>query len=183
MKANDRRSSFLLHLLALVALSVGALGPIFTPLAVRAEQTPAPTTAVIAGSFQSELGCPGDWQPGCDTTALAFDADDDVWQATFDLPAGNWAYKVALNGSWDENYGANAQRDGPDIVLNLGEPAPVKFYYDHKSHWITSNRNAVIAVAPGSFQSELGCSGDWQPDCLRSGLQALPTTLTTYCQA
>jgi hypothetical protein len=26
----------------------------------------------------------------------------------------------------------------------------------------------VIAVAPGSFQSELGCPGDWQP-----GLPAL----------
>ena len=36
---------------------------------------------------------------------------------------------------------------------------------------MTSNRNAVIAVAPGSFQSELGCPGDWQPDCLRSWLQ------------
>ena len=31
--------------------------------------------------------------------------------------------------------------------------------------------NKVIAVAPGDFQSELGCSGDWQPDCLRSWLQ------------
>ena len=171
MEAIDRRSSFLLHLLALFALSVGALGPIFTPPVVRAEHTPAPTGAVIAGSFQNELGCPGDWQPDCELSALAFDAEDDVWQATFDLPAGNWAYKVALNSSWDENYGANAQRDGPDIVLNLSEAAPVKFYYDHKSHWITSNRNAVIAVAPGSFQSELGCPGDWQPDCLRSWLQ------------
>ena len=26
-------------------------------------------------------------------------------------------------------------------------------------------------MAPGSFQSELGCPGDWQPDCLRSWLQ------------
>ena len=29
----------------------------------------------------------------------------------------------------------------------------------------------MIATAPGSFQSELGCPGDWQPDCLRSWLQ------------
>ena len=47
----------------------------------------------------------------------------------------------------------------------------VKFYYDHKSHWITDNKSSVIAVAPGSFQSELGCPADWDPGCLRSWLQ------------
>jgi pullulanase-type alpha-1,6-glucosidase len=76
-----------------------------------------------------------------------------------------------LNGSWDENYGANAARDGANIPLNLAAPANVKFYYDHATHWITDNANSVIATVPGSFQSELGCPGDWQPDCLRSWLQ------------
>ncbi len=52
-------------------------------------------------------------------------------------------------------------------------PTDVKFYYDHKSHWITDNVNAVIATVPGSFQSELGCAGDWDPGCLRSWLQDL----------
>ena len=47
----------------------------------------------------------------------------------------------------------------------------MKFYYSHQTHWVTDNANKVIAVAPGSFQSELGCPGDWQPDCLRSWLQ------------
>ncbi|HET9915363.1 MAG TPA: alpha-amylase family glycosyl hydrolase, partial [Anaerolineales bacterium] len=55
--------------------------------------------------------------------------------------------------------------------LNLGADTSVKFYYDHKSHWTTENQNSVIAVAPGDFQSELGCPGDWQPECLRSWLQ------------
>ncbi len=49
--------------------------------------------------------------------------------------------------------------------------ASVKFYYDHKSHWVTDNQNSIIATAPGSFQSELGCAGDWDPGCLRSWLQ------------
>ena len=54
----------------------------------------------------------------------------------------------------------------------LPRPAErVKFYYDHESHWITDNVTSVIAVAPGSFQSELGCAGDWDPSCLRSWLQ------------
>src|SRR5882724_11328044 len=130
-----------------------------------------PATVTIAGSLQSELGCAGDWDPACAATHLAFDTTDGVWQGTFSVPAGTWEYKAALNGSWDENYGANAMRGGDNIPLNLGAPSSVKFYYDHLTHWIADNKNKVIAVAPGSFQSELGCPGDWQPDCLRSWLQ------------
>jgi hypothetical protein len=75
--------------------------------AADASDTPPPTAVVVAGSFQQELGCPDDWEPACSATALVFDADDDVWQATFTVPFGDWEYKAALNGSWDENYGAN----------------------------------------------------------------------------
>jgi glycosidase len=138
---------------------------------VSASHTPNPSSVTVAGSLQSELGCGGDWQPNCGATHLAFDANDGVWQRTFAVPAGEWEYKAPVNDSWDENYGRFAQQNGPNIPLSLGAAASVKFYYDHKSHWITSNRNAVIAVAPGSFQSELGCSGDWDPGCLRSWLQ------------
>ena len=89
----------------------------------------------------------------------------------FSVPAGSWEYKAALNDSWDENYGLNAQPDGPTSRSIWLEPTDVKFYYDDKTHWVTDNVDSVIAVAPGSFQSELGCSGDWDPGCLRSWLE------------
>src|SRR5439155_10322625 len=74
--------------------------------------------------------------------------------------------------SWTENYGLHAVRDSlMNVPLNLAAPASVKFYYDHKSHWITDNKSSLIPVVVGTFQSELGCPGDWQPDCLRSWLQ------------
>ncbi len=130
-----------------------------------------PTSVTIAGSLQSEIGCPGDWDPACPNSRLSYDAGDDVWQGTFTLPAASYDYKAALNGSWDENYGLHAKFNGDNIPLNLASATDVKFYYDHKTHWITDNRNSVIAVAPGSFQSELGCPGDWDPGCLRSWLQ------------
>jgi pullulanase-type alpha-1,6-glucosidase len=125
----------------------------------------------IPGSMQSELGCPGDWQPDCAATYLNYDDVDDVYQRVFEIPAGDYEYKAALNGSWDVNYGANATLNGANINLNLSETRNVKFYYDHKTHWITDNHNKIIATVPGSFQSEIGCPGDWQPDCLRSWLQ------------
>ncbi|MGW8226640.1 MAG: pullulanase X25 domain-containing protein, partial [Anaerolineales bacterium] len=75
------------------------------PLGASADHTPDPINVTIAGSLQSELGCPGDWQPDCAVTHLVFDGEDDVWQGIFSLPAGSWEYKAALNDSWDENYG------------------------------------------------------------------------------
>ena len=143
----------------------------FLPAPSRADHTPDPTSVAIAGSLQSELGCPGDWQPECNATDLAFDADDGMWQGTFDVPAGTWEYKAPLNDSWIENYGAGAVANGPNIALGLSGATSVKFYYDHVTHWVTDDVNSTIATAAGSFQSELGCPGDWQPDCLRSWLQ------------
>ena len=161
----------LLHGLVAIALLFSLLGTPLSSQPALADHTPTPTGVALVGSLQSELGCPGDWQPECVASELAYDATDTVWQGAFSVPAGTYEYKVALNDSWDENYGANAQSGGANIALTLPNTTTVKFYYDHKSHWITSNQSAVIAVAPGSFQSELGCPGDWQPDCLRSWLQ------------
>src|SRR5574341_1931036 len=105
---------------------------------VTASHTPDPSSVTIAGSLQSELGCPGDWQPECATSYLAYDASDDVWQGVFSaVPAGNWEYKAALNNTWDENYGNHAVQNGDNIPLNLAAPTDVKFFYDHKGHWVT----------------------------------------------
>ena len=142
-----------------------------SPAKVQANHTLPPGNVTITGSLQSELGCAGDWDAACAATHLTYDASDDVWQGIFNVPAGAWEYKAALNDAWDENYGGNAEQNGANIALNLGAATSVKFYYNHDSHWITDNQNFSIAVAPGSFQSEIGCPGDWQPDCLRSWLQ------------
>src|SRR5919204_738355 len=153
---------------ALLALAAAAL--LLVP-AATGSPTPNPASVTIAGSLQSELGCPGDWQPDCAATHLTYDASDDVWQGTFTVPAGSWEYKAALNNSWDENYGLHAEAGGANVPLNLGTSRSVKFYYNHKSHWVADSVTSTIAVSPGSFQSELGCPGDWDPGCLRSWLQ------------
>ncbi|MGD8276597.1 MAG: hypothetical protein PVH00_01165 [Gemmatimonadota bacterium] len=169
-------ASGLVLLLAFIALSacsdpIGPSGRPPEPILPVFSITPPPSAVTIAGNFQSVLGCPGDWQPDCPLTYLAYDAGDDVWQAGFDLPAGSSEYEVALNDSWDENYGAHATESGANIPLLLPAQALVRFYYDDKTHWVTDNVNAVIATVPGSFLNELGCPGDWQADCLRSWLQ------------
>ena len=130
-----------------------------------------PGSVSIPGNFNSELGCAGDWEPSCPNIELGYDADDQVWQGTFNIPGGNWEYKAALDDSWDENYGLGGTYFGPNIPLNLGGPTNVKFYYDPNTNWITDNVNSRIVVAAGDFQSEIGCPSDWEPWCLRSWLQ------------
>ena len=102
-----------------------------------ASHTPNPTSVTIAGSLQSEAGCAGDWDPGCATTHLAYDAGDDVWQGTFTLPAG----ELRVQGGAERRLGrelrpacAVERREHP---ADPRRPArSVKFYYDHKSHWV-----------------------------------------------
>ena len=151
-------------LLVLVSLSL-------LPSNAEAQGNPPPGSVTVAGTLQSVLGCPGDWQPECELTFLTYDADDDLWTATWDLPPGDYEYKAALNASWDENYGAHAEPGGDNIPLSLTEETSVTFFFDHKTGWITDSVNSVVANVPGDFQSEIGCPGDWQPDCLRTWLQ------------
>ena len=171
MKGYKRQFNPLISIFGIIILVSGMLGWSGPASQVMADHTPDPVNVTIAGSLQSEMGCAGDWDPACAAAHLGYDSSDDVWQGSWTIPTGNYEYKAALNDSWDENYGLHAAPGGANIPLNLAVGTTVKFYYDHKSHWITDNFNSVIATVPGSFQSELGCPGDWQPDCLRSWLQ------------
>ncbi len=138
-----------------------------------------PEMVTIAGTVQSVLGCPGDWQPECEATMLTYDAADNIWRGSFDLPAGSYLYKAALNGTWDDNFGDNAEYYGTDIPLELEEDTTVEFFYDHETGWITDSVRSIIANVPGSFQRDLGCptdewdGGNWGPSCLISWLQDL----------
>ena len=130
-----------------------------------------PDNVSVPGSHNSEMGCPGDWQPDCAQAQLALDATDQIWKGKFAaIPAGDYEYKAAINKSWDENYGAGAVKGGSNIAYKA-PGTDVTFYYDHATHWATSDAQGPIITAPGSFQSELGCPGDWMPGCMRPWLQ------------
>jgi len=154
-----------------VFMTLGLLVSLSGPAPAAVANTPSPTSVTIAGDLQAALGCSGNWQPSCAATHLAYSANNDVWRAAFALPAGTYQYKAALNDSWTENYGLHAAPGGANIPLALPAAETVRFYYDHKSHWVTDSRNSVIATVPGDYQQQLGCSGNWDPGCLRSWLE------------
>lgn len=119
----------------------------------------------IPGSLNSEMGCAGDWSPDCDQAQMTL--VDGIWRLTVDLPAGSYEYKVATEKSWDENYGAGGVAGGANIAITH-DGGPITFYFDPRTKLVQSTAEGPVVTLPGSFQSELGCAGDWAPDCLRS---------------
>jgi pullulanase-type alpha-1,6-glucosidase len=126
------RSRVVLGILALLAAAAPA----------QAHHTPEPRTVTLVGSLQSELGCPGDWQPECAASMLQRTGAG-VYRGTFDVPPGNHEYKVAINGSWDENYGAGGQPGGSNIALDA-PGGSINFTYDHSTHVISDDAPLVL---------------------------------------
>ncbi len=155
----------------LMMTMLAGLLPAPTLTVVLAQATPKPQSVTVAGTIQSKLGCAADWKPECASTYLTYNPTYDLWTGEFNLAAGEYEYKAALNNSWDENYGAKANPGGSNISLTH-KGGPIKFYYDHKTHWITESSSSIIATVVGDFQTKLGCAKDNQPDCLKSWLQS-----------
>ncbi|WP_309071844.1 pullulanase-type alpha-1,6-glucosidase [Arthrobacter sp.] len=132
------------------------------PLPALADHSPSPQSVTLVGSLQSELGCAGDWQPECAATALSEVAGSPgIYSGTFEVPAGDYAYKAALNGNWTENYGDGGAAGGADIALT-SQGGPITFTYNHSTHVITSDvQQSAIAgaaahwLAPGTFAWDL----------------------------
>jgi hypothetical protein len=115
---------------------------ISTPVtATTADPQPLVGSVTLAGDLQSELGCPGDWQPACAATHLAFDPTDGRWHGTFTLPAGAWQWKVAIDDSWDVSYGAGGGGDNIALTVPAGG-GTYTFTWNQVTH--------VPSVAPAS---------------------------------
>src|SRR5665648_519286 len=123
----------------------------------------------VPGSHNSEMGCPGDWAPDCLAAQLTWQGGS-LYAGTFTIPAGDYEYKVAVGGSWTENYGAGGVADGANVTYSLAAATAVTFVYDSSTHAFTSSVEGPLMTLPGSFQSAAGCPGDWDPGCLATVL-------------
>lgn len=90
-----------------------------TTTVTTAAPKPARDHVTLVGDLQDELGCPGDWDPACPDTRLAFDTTDGKWHGTFTLPGGSYQWKIAINDSWAENYGAGGAAGGSNLALDV----------------------------------------------------------------
>ncbi len=94
--------------------------------------------ATVPGDFQSELGCPGDWQPDCLRSWLQDpDGDGTYTFATTGIPAGSYEAKVALNETWDVSFGEGGVSPGDNIHFTVPGNAKVTFSFDSVTHVLT----------------------------------------------
>ena len=152
-------------------------GSVATTADTGGAQASADVLVTIPGSHNKAMGCDADWAPDCAKAALTRDATG-VYSATFTLPAGDYQYKVAEGGSWDTAYGAGGAAGGANISYTLNETTSVTFYYDRATHRVWNTATDQTVTLPGTFQKALGCSDNWQAQCLAPLLE--PTGDGTY---
>lgn len=100
------------------------------------ESIDQPEAVAIAGDFNILLGAPANWAPHYDETQMKLDSADKLWKLSADLPAGYYTFKIVLNRSWDENYGAFGAFDGANHELHH-DGGRITFNYDHRTRDIT----------------------------------------------
>ena len=142
-------------------------------------QASADVLVTIPGSHNKAMGCDADWAPDCAKAALTRDATG-VYSATFTLPAGDYQYKVAEGGSWDTAFGSGGAAGGANISYTLNETTSVTFYYDRATHRVWNTATDQTVTLPGTFQKSLGCSENWQAQCLAPLLEPVGDGTYTY---
>ncbi len=96
-------------------------------------------TAHVAGTFPG----PG-WDAG--SNKMTYDAALGLYVYTFEnVPAANYEYKIAINGSWDENYGLGGEPNGANIAVAVPETMDVTVYYHDGTHNSVTNVTYVFA--------------------------------------
>ena len=96
---------------AICIILLVSFSPFFDSVA-RAQSPSNPDSVNIPGTHQDELGCPGEWQPECENTMLAYDDEDDVWQGTFEIQPGNDGDKKGPRYKACLLYTSPSPRDG-----------------------------------------------------------------------
>ena len=116
--------------------------------AVSVETIEQPEAVAVAGDFNVLLGAPANWAPQYDESQMELDLVDQLWKIAADLPAGTYTFKIALNRSWDENFGAFGAFDGANHEVHHSGGQLV-IHYDHRTRDIVlrSRRHASPADA------------------------------------
>jgi glycosidase len=108
-------------------------------------EQPGGKEVVLVGDIQAAVGANA-WAPDDTRTRMLYQGHG-LYKITLkNVPAGNYQYKVAIGGSWAENYGANAARDGGNIALSVPKSEDITFYYSDTTHNIVDTTTYTVAA-------------------------------------
>ncbi|MBP8107573.1 MAG: alpha amylase N-terminal ig-like domain-containing protein [Caldilineaceae bacterium] len=139
-----------------------------------------PTSVSFPGNYVPLIGG-AEWAPD-DAAIQAADEDGDgIWTLTVELPGGEYEFKAALNGSWDENYGADGELGGANLSLTVpGEGASVTFSYDQATNLVSAEvAEPVVIVEPDPVMGDglfvrSAIAHDSRSDAFRTPFGAVP---------
>ncbi|MDR7083647.1 hypothetical protein J2X01_002942 [Arthrobacter ginsengisoli] len=114
------------------APATGPAAPAGDVPAISVETVEQPEAVAVAGDFNVLLGAPANWAPQYDESQMELDLVDQLWKIAADLPAGSYSFKIALNRSWDVNFGAFGAFDGANHEVHHSG-GPLVIHYDHRT--------------------------------------------------
>ncbi len=100
----------------------------------RVWNTVSDRMVTLPGSLQKALGCTDNWKPDCTAPLMEPVGDGTYTYATTALPEGSYEVKVAVGGSWSENYGKDGVAGGDNYQFATKANNLVTFTYDSSSH-------------------------------------------------
>lgn len=143
----DNKNQLLVKLNQPITLSSGASGftvtdeTILQAVPVSNVEDAHQLTAVVAGSFQEQLGSL-DWDNASSKTTMK-KVNSNLYQFTADLKEGHYQYKIVLNHDWGQAYPSN------NIILNVPSGGShVTFSYVPSTHQIYDSLNNPNATLP-----------------------------------
>ncbi|MGL5416385.1 MAG: alpha-amylase family glycosyl hydrolase [Clostridium sp.] len=96
---------------------------------------------VLAGTMQTLEGSKTNWNPASNETKFTY-MGNGIYEYTIkNLPAGDYQYKVAINGSWKVNYGAYGNENGANMTITNPKTQDVTFWYSDVSHITQASLN------------------------------------------
>ena len=164
MRASSRRSrnsafrasTRVFHTLFALSLLVSLFAPLvpLTPPAAAAQQggqfpppLPAPNRVALAGSFQTALGCPADFDPSCPLTQLEDSDGDGIWTAVLPIPPGDYTFRVVASSDADRSLGRGGDPNGGDIPLSIpGDAVGAYVRYDSLTGEIVGDPVLTVAT-------------------------------------
>jgi len=127
---------------------------------------------VLAGSFQDELGCYGDWVSDCTNTELIYNSGSGLFEGDLNIPSSCYDYRVVLENSWENSFGQEGIHNGPNYTISIPtNPDITHFTYDPVSHIVSSTpysgapQEVTKVSLYGTLQDELGCAYDYDYEC------------------
>jgi pullulanase len=129
-------------------LAIKSLGAGGAPVLANTDSID-PTKVVLPGTIQGALGG-ADWNPNGDITRMT-EVSKGVFEFVAAFPKGNYEYKVAKGGNWEENYGADFAAGGGNIGLSVpANGTIVRFVVDFNRNLVKDSINNKDIIAPAT---------------------------------